>query len=904
MNDAESLKRALAEKGRLSEEKISRRPASYVMSPARMGAAFPNALSFSRSAMNEFVRRRWKVERVRIELDSAGEGEALYRIDAGKWIFHFFVLSRQLTEAQQLDRNFATRWDATAALCQGSWSSEREERLRREIPKQINGWTDYDTLVLSRGNRSGRLFEHVVESLVQGKQPDPKRLSQVGYILRTTGFMANGLAGTRPFNGYEADHPLRRPYHAQMCAAFLFREFVFDLAETMAAARSDSAALLSPQYKRYLGLGNSAATGMVRYLLNHPHQINQWCSNWETAFALAKERQLKTDGAGFRSLERLLEKAILYFRQDGRPATGTFADALTISNELSLILDYVRSATMRGNAGPLLVSELCEWTASHTSYETVEILHAISLELFPDIVERFLNQFGTEERMEINPAMTSRELKLLLRSIYGWAFEWDMASSSHERFFWFHSIKAPEDARRGYRHVLSTLEHENFSETIRQVQKLAAYIERFPQSRSAAEIAATAPEFRQIIARVQSLANCEYAEMRDNPLDQRFIPYPSIRFVLAFFGMDKFESAPPKLVRGALLQGAPTAEDVAAGRKGDWPFPLFPKEERDTGRARPRVVSHERVHELIELASTAKLGEDFGDEILVSEAEYIKRAKTALQARGAPLGLAADGAKAFAFQEVFTRGSLSRLLEQLQNHSVEPATRITVKHADKEIDLINAQGGSAALVAAPAFDLACAGAARSPDNVGVVFVMNGSGSSLPEHAAYRAAKRGFLVGVAEWPIAFPGSGSLMSAGSNGETPWLLRTQIASNFESDLKGWFETVLDVAHAAKIIDKLSRQLPREVQGTFSIYVCVKAQKESPLASVLPMLLKHFRSPTRCWDSRDVMQRLNESRFCGLRIKRSDWLQLLHFSCELLLSEANELQLREPGFDATKQF
>ena len=56
-----------------------------------------------------------------------------------------------------------------------------------------------------------------------------------------------------------------------------------------------------------------------------------------------------------------------------------------------------------------------------------------------------------------------------------------------------------------------------------------------------------------------------------------FSPFATIRFALSFFGMEKFEAAPPKSVRGVFMQGAPIAEDVAAGRDGDWPFPLLPQ---------------------------------------------------------------------------------------------------------------------------------------------------------------------------------------------------------------------------------------------------------------------------------------------------------------------------------------
>ena len=59
------------------------RPAGEVMSLRRAGAAVPSALSFARSAMRELVRGRWRIEKVRFDLDPEGRGEILYRLLGG-----------------------------------------------------------------------------------------------------------------------------------------------------------------------------------------------------------------------------------------------------------------------------------------------------------------------------------------------------------------------------------------------------------------------------------------------------------------------------------------------------------------------------------------------------------------------------------------------------------------------------------------------------------------------------------------------------------------------------------------------------------------------------------------------------------------------------------------------------
>ena len=197
------------------------------MSAARARAVVPNALSFPRATMREIVRERYRIEKPRFALDHDGCGEILYRMIGGGRTFHFFLLSNKLPEEQKTDRNFAAGWDAMGVLCDGEWSAEREAHLRREVPKQRAGFADYDTLVYARGNRSTRLFEHVVASLAAGRQPDLALIAPIGYILRTTAFIGNGQLGTGQL-GCSRDRPLQQPFCGEVLSASALQEFVFD----------------------------------------------------------------------------------------------------------------------------------------------------------------------------------------------------------------------------------------------------------------------------------------------------------------------------------------------------------------------------------------------------------------------------------------------------------------------------------------------------------------------------------------------------------------------------------------------------------------------------------------------------------------------------------------------------
>src|SRR5690606_37015998 len=149
-----------------------------------------------------------------------------------------------------------------------------------------------DVLCFCRGNRSERIFDHVVDSLAEGRQPTVSLLTSVGYVLRSTAFAGNGLFGMTPFCALGEGHALGEPYHAQMLCAYLMREFAFELIEHIAAARNPAAAKLDRRLKRYLGLGNSAGLGLVPFIANHPQIIHRWRLTHEEALAEARSRSV------------------------------------------------------------------------------------------------------------------------------------------------------------------------------------------------------------------------------------------------------------------------------------------------------------------------------------------------------------------------------------------------------------------------------------------------------------------------------------------------------------------------------------------------------------------------------------------------------------------------------------
>lgn len=717
------------------------RPARDVMSMTAAGAAVADALSFSRSAFRELVQGRWRIEKLRFDLDAEGRGEVLYRLTDGKWTFHFFLVALKLDEADKMDRNWAASWDAMGVLCQGEWTPEREALLREEVPKQRSGYADYDTLVYARGNRSARFFDHVVERLASGQQPDIALLARVGYLLRTTAFIANGQLGTRAYAGLEPDHPFRRPYHVQMASGFVLREYVLDLVDHVARARNPEGAVrLDPAYRRFLGIGNAAATGLISFVVNHPHLMHRWTHAREAARAETLRRA--PDAATRTAFSALLARAVRYLRESADERTDPFATAGAVAADL----ERLQAAFP---AGPSAWPEMCGWASRELGREAAEIALALVLELYPDLLEAARDAFLADERTDTVPAMRVEALRTVVRERYGWALG-DGFGGPSERFFWYRAANTPRENRRGLRAVAPELQSENGMDTARQAGLLWRALQEAPAGQSVAEFLCARPDLRHIVARAQSLAASPYGELQVNWLAPDFSPFGPVRFVLAFYGMEKFEAALPKSVRGAFLQGAPLAEDVAQGRDGRWPYPVIPAAGSDPTRLDPLppaglgAVKHKP-------APAARSA------LRIAPDELRRTIHSALQAHGAPWGVAEDAAGIVSFAHARGEPALAAFLAQCEQGLVPVSAAMTPvrEGAGWTLDA----RGSAALVAAPAaLDLACAHPGMP------VTVRQAAGAAMLGHLALRCAERGHF-GLVRW------NGGHAAAGVDADGPW-------------------------------------------------------------------------------------------------------------------------------------
>ncbi|MCP1337155.1 hypothetical protein [Futiania mangrovi] len=685
------------------------------------------------------------MQKVDLQLDANGCGEALYRLSCDGKDFHYFVISQDLPESQKLDRNFAASWDIMAVLCEGSWTPDREEYLRRQVPLQRAGRGDIDTLIYARGNRSGRLFNAVVDALAAGRQPDLRELARVGYIVRTTAFIGNGQLGTRPFSGYGADHPFGAPYHAQIMAGFLLREFSFDLVNEMAAARSAGAVQLAPEICRFLGLGNAAATGLVPFLVNHPRLVGEWVASDRAALADICAQPVTP--AIVERTRALVGKAAAFLAETDRPDDGVFATDATLAAGLGV----ARSRLDEGGDRTLTLGELRERMADGLHPGVRALLDSIFLDVLPGVADRHARIRSIDERLAPDWRGTTGSLLSVVRDRYGWA----LAAADREgsgAAFWYRASGAPRDLRRGLIGRRPEAEFETAMDVVPRIQALHAALEK-AQDKPLADFLADHPELRHIAARVHGLADLPFAELEVDLTAMALSPFPPVRLVLALFGLDQFEAAHPKSVRGTFLQGAPIELDLRQ-RVADeddqghrWPFPLMPQ--KLSAGARP-VIARDAIRFDAEGKWRCPYGEDAeGRETLIITPIELERGFLGLmQSGGLDLGVAEEAA-VLATEAVIWQPRLAGVLvDELSAADANLGEPLRLVQSEPNRPAL-LSGGCAALAAAPAvLDLACARAITGAGSGLAIAHVGVAGLAAGPALAAAAARRGFIALVA------------------------------------------------------------------------------------------------------------------------------------------------------------
>ncbi|QGY00293.1 hypothetical protein EI983_04180 [Roseovarius faecimaris] len=552
---------------------ISPRDPAIVMTLARMGSFHQSRLSFMRVLLRRLKSENWRFETREFDIDARGVGHAVYTAHGPERSYSLVAFAHDLPPEQRSDRVIATAWDATFTLFDGIPDAEDITRLSQNIPKQEAGRVTEKSLSVSRANRSVRLWEHVVDALAAGRQPDAVKVGDVGYLMRTTAVYGSGKLGAADREA-TADRPeFRAPFQIEMLSVYLTRAFVMDLVEHMARLRApDTAVPLDPALRRSFGIGNSTGLGMAPFLMTHPVLINNWIAAKE--WALARVRSLPVAAPEEVDIFRqFCTRAALHAQQWTSEHPIQIEKLAALRRDMATLQDHLQSADLTSD---MPWNRLWLWAEGALSLEGQEQLVSLLLEPYGDLVNGLSDCMYADEQesWRIDGAMQIADLKAIVEDIYDWALKIDWDDPATQARVWYTS-EAKLEPRVGERHSEPIAPYEQPLCPGRDATQMYADLAQ-SDAGLVAEFLLRHPEHRHIVRRAQIAARYPYAEIRDNTISAAMLPIDLLRAKLSFFGACHFDPRSDRWLRINMFQHAPFPYELAKANAEGWTYPPLP----------------------------------------------------------------------------------------------------------------------------------------------------------------------------------------------------------------------------------------------------------------------------------------------------------------------------------------
>lgn len=551
--------------------RVTLRPPAQVMRLERLGALHQNRLSFMRILLRRMAREGWRFEQRMFDIDKSAVGTALYTAHGPARSYTLVAFAHDLPAEKRSDRVIAEAWDATFTLFDGIPSQADIRRLAQNVPLQEAGRISQSELSLSRANRSVRLFDHVVDHLSRGEQPDADLVDSVGYLMRTTAVYGSGKFGAADREIIASRPEASAPFQIEMLSVYLTRCFVLDLVEHLAKLRApQTAATIKPDLRRRFGIGNSTGLGMAPFLINHPMLLNNWIAAREEALARVRNVVCATPGeiARFRDLLHSATRNAASWRSE-HPRQIEKLKALR--NDLMALSTHTAAVDL-GN--DYAWDALFRWGETHMSVEGQEQLAALLLEPYGELVDDLEDSLAADEAhvAQIDGAMTIDALRALLRAHYGWALAIDWSARDAQARAWYVSAEKLEP-RLGERFDEPIADYEQPLAPGRDAAALARDLVDADAHDSVATFLLAHPQHRHTVRRLQLLARCPYGEIHDNTIAADVLPIDMLRCKLACFGAGHFDPRSDRWVRINMFRGAPFPQELTPETADDWGYP-------------------------------------------------------------------------------------------------------------------------------------------------------------------------------------------------------------------------------------------------------------------------------------------------------------------------------------------
>ncbi|MDC3061942.1 hypothetical protein OA095_02705 [Candidatus Pelagibacter sp.] len=538
---------------------IELRDPNIIMKLSRLGSFHQSRLSFLRSFLSEF--KDWQYKRDLFDLDQEGHGTAVYSFKKKDRAYSLICYANKIKDDERSDRVIATKWDAAFTLHDGIPLKEDIDRLRNEVPKQEVGRLSYKELTLSRANKSIRIFDHVVESLSNGKQPNSELLEKVGYLYRTTAVYGSGKFGLADRFRIKNREEINGPFRLEMMLVYLVRQFTFDQVNHVAKNKNpNSAVKLDPKICRNLGIGNSTGLGMAPFIVNHPTLLNNWILSREIALKKIREIKIvkKQDRDLFKDCVKSSLKNITSWNTESEYQLKKIKLLLKdikkfisfLENEFDFQKDYP-------------FNEIYLWLEKQTCEECIEYVVSIMMEPFGHIVQPLVAQMSSEEEKYFN-IPTERnvgDLKKILENKYSDILKINFNIEESNQKFWFIS-KNKEEPRLADRFEENGADLEQPLAIARDIKKLYERLLPLKDDLKINQFLIDNSDVRHVVRRAFIIEKFPYSEIQDNTIGKNLVPIDMLRLKLSFFGALKFDPRSDKWLRICMFQGAPLPNEL------------------------------------------------------------------------------------------------------------------------------------------------------------------------------------------------------------------------------------------------------------------------------------------------------------------------------------------------------
>ena len=539
--------------------KVELRDPNIIMKLSRLGSFHQSKLSFLRSFLDEF--KDWEYNRDLFNLDSGGYGVAIYSFKKDKRVYSLVCFANKIDDNDRSDRVIATKWDAAFTLHDGVPSKKDIERLKNEVPRQEVGRLSYKELTLSRANKSVRVFNHVVEKLSEGNQPDLDLLEKVGYLYRTTAVYGSGKFGLADRFRIKNRAEINGPFRLEMMLVYLVRQFTFDQVNHVAKNKNPEKAVnLDKKICRNLGIGNSTGLGMAPFIVNHPTLLNNWILSRE--IALKEIREIKNvnskDADLFKKCVKDSLKNITSWNSESEFQIKKINSLLlNVKKFLEFIEGQLDFST------PYPFNQIYLWLEKETCEETIEYIVSMMMEPFDKIVQPLIKKMSSDEEkyFRIPTERTVLDLKNILKQRYPDILKMDFKDKSNLRNFWFIS-KNKEEPRYADRFEEGGAELEQPLAIARDIKKLNDQLISCKDDLTIDRFLMNNADSRHVVRRAFIVEKFPYAEIQDNTINENVVPIDMLRLKLSFFGALKFDPRSDKWLRICMFQGAPLPHEL------------------------------------------------------------------------------------------------------------------------------------------------------------------------------------------------------------------------------------------------------------------------------------------------------------------------------------------------------